>query len=73
MRYRDKYDWVTREDADTLLRYREIQSDPNRFKKAQKCIQDTLTDYKEALGKSATPNVPSRKNPATIMRLDNKH
>ena len=35
MRYSDKYDWETRDDADTLRRFQEIKKNPARFRKAQ--------------------------------------
>lgn len=65
---REKFDWETREDADTLRRYKEIQGDPNRLRKAQSCIQDSINTAQKALGvKPATPSRGS--NPATIGRL----
>lgn len=70
MRYSDKYDWETREDADTLRRYQEITKNPERLKKAQSYIKDSVSDLKSALGIPTPPPVPGRKNPATIMRLD---
>lgn len=72
MRCSDKYDWNTRDDADTLRRYQEIKKDPERLKKAQDCIKDTITDLNTSLGIPAPPPVPGRSNPATIMKLDNK-
>ena len=71
MRYSDKYDWGTKDDADTLRRYQEIKKDPERLRKAQECIKDTITDFKESLGILAPPQIPGRKNPATIMKLGN--
>ena len=71
MRYSDKYDWGTKDDADTLRRYQEIKKDPERLRKAQECIKDTITDFKESLGIPAPPQIPGRKNPATIMKLGN--
>ena len=71
MSYSDKYDWGTKDDADTLRRYQEIKKDPERLRKAQECIKDTITDFKESLGIPAPPQIPGRKNPATIMKLGN--
>lgn len=67
---REKYTWETREDADILKRYREITKDPERLRKAQSCIKDSVNDLKSVLGIPTPPPVPGRKNPATIMRLD---
>lgn len=69
---REKYTWETRDDADTLRRYQEIVKNPERLRKAQSCIKDSVNDLKSALGISTPtpPPVPGRKNPATIMRLD---
>lgn len=69
MRYSDKYDWETRDDADTLRRFQEIKKDPARFRKAQECIKDTIADCKSSLG-STVNKVPGRSNPATIMKLE---
>lgn len=69
MNYSDKYDWCTRDDAETLRRYQEIKNDPERLKKAQSCIKDTVAEYNKSLGISAPPKVPGRSNPATIMKL----
>lgn len=67
---REKYDWETREDADTIARYQKIKSDPKRLRRAQECIRDSIRAGKEALGEPAPP-VPGRSNPATIMKLNN--
>ena len=69
MRYSDKYDWDTREDVNTLMSYKEIKKDPDRLRKAQECIKDTIADYKSSLGITAN-KVPGRSNPATIMKLE---
>lgn len=66
---RHKYDWETREDAETIARYQQIKSDPERMRKAQECIQESVNAGKRALGQSTAPAVPGRKNPATIMKL----
>ena len=66
---RKNYDWETREDAETIARYQQIKSDPNRMRKAQECIQDSINAGKRALGEKVAPAVPGRKNPATIMSL----
>lgn len=68
---RQKYDWETREDAETIARYQAIKSDPNRMRRAQECIQDSINQGKKALGEKVAPPVPGRKNPATIMQLGN--
>lgn len=64
-----KYDWMTREDAETIARYQAIKSDPNRMRKAQECIQDSINAGKRALGEKVDSTVPGRRNPATLMRL----
>ena len=67
---RDKFDWETREDADTLKRFRQIRSNPDRLRKAQSCILDSINTEREAIGLAPSPTVPSRGgNPATIMKL----
>ena len=68
---RQKYDWETREDAETIARYQKIKSDPNRLRKAQECIRDSINMGKEALGEPTPPPIPGRNNPATIMKLNN--
>lgn len=70
---RAKYDWETREDAETIARYQKIKSDPERMRKAKECIQDSVNAGKAALGEPVPPPVPGRKNPATIMKLNNTH
>ena len=66
---RRKYDWDTREDAETIARYQAIKSDPNRMRRAQECIQDSINQGKKALGEKVSPPIPGRRNPATIMKL----
>lgn len=70
MRYSEKYDWETREDADTLRRYNEITKNPERLRKAQSCIKDSVSDLNKALGIPAPPPTPGRSNPATVMKLN---
>ena len=69
MVYSSKYDWDTRDDAETLRRYQEIKNDPERLRKAQSCIKDTVSEFNKSLGISSPPKVPGRSNPATIMKL----
>ena len=66
---REKYDWETREDAETLARYQQIKNDPQRLRKAQECIKESVVRGKEALGEATPPPIPGRSNPATIMKL----
>lgn len=66
-----KYEWETREDAETIARYQKIKSDPERMRRAKECIQDSVNQGKLALGEKVAPPVPGRKNPATIMQLGN--
>ena len=68
---RQNYDWETREDAETIARYQQIKSNPERLRKAKECIQDSVNAGKRALGEPVAPPVPGRKNPATIMWLGN--
>lgn len=65
-----KYDWETREDAETLARYQKIKADPERMRKAKECIQDSVNAGKRALGEPTPPPIPGRKNPATVMSMD---
>lgn len=69
---RQKFDWETREDAETIARYQQIKSDPERLRKAKDCIQQSVIAGKQALGEKVAPPVPGRKNPATIMQLNCK-
>lgn len=69
MRYSNKYDWETREDANILQQYQEIIKNPERLKKAQSCIKESVKDLNKALGVPVSPAVPGRSNPATIMKL----
>lgn len=73
VRMNDKYDWDTHEDANILRRYQEITKDPERLRKAQSCIKDTVTDLNKSLGIPTPPPVPGRRNPATIMPLSEKY
>ena len=63
------FDWETREDAETIKRFKEIESNPERLRKAQSCIQESIDSGKRALGVKVAPPVPGRRNPATIMQL----
>lgn len=72
MIYNEKYDWETREDANVIKMFQDIKKDPERLRKAQSCIKDTVDSMNEALGIPTPPAVPGRKNPATIMKLDGK-
>lgn len=66
-----KYDWDTREDANTLLRAEQIKKDKARLQKAQSCIKDTVSTMSAcAKGSKGSDNTPCRGvNPATIKRL----
>lgn len=66
---REKYDWETREDADTIKRFRKIQSDPARMSRAKACIQDSVNEGRKALGAKVDSPVGRRSNPATIKQL----
>ena len=69
---RQKFDWETREDAETIRRFKEIESNPERLRKAQSCIQDSVVRGQQALGIHTAPPQPGRHNPATIMQLKPK-
>lgn len=69
---RQKFDWEVREDAETIRRFKEIESDPERMRKAKSCIQDSVDTGKKALGIKTAPPQPGRKNPATVMKLNPK-
>lgn len=66
-----KYDWEVRDDAETLRKYQEIKSNPERFKKAQACIEDSVRDSVAVLQDKPINNyVPARfSNKATIKKL----
>lgn len=63
-------DWETREDASTIARFKAIEADPERMRKAQECIKKSVREGQKALGIKVAPPVPGRKNPATIMSLN---
>ena len=64
-----KYDWEVRDDAETLRRYQEIKSNPERFKKAQACIEDSVRESVAVL-QDKPINMPARfSNKATIKKL----
>lgn len=66
---REKYDWETREDADVLRRYQQIKSNPERLKKAQMCIADSVS-VAVAVLRDEPVKVSSRyNNKATLRRL----
>ena len=70
---RQKFDWETREDAETIKRFKEIESNPERLRRAQECIQDSIDTGKKALGIKVAPRQPSRgNNPATITTIKTK-
>lgn len=68
---RMKFDWETREDAETIKRFKEIESNPERLRRAQSCILDSVQAGNRALGIKVAPQ-PGRHNPATIMQLKTK-
>lgn len=71
--YSDKYDWETRDDANTLRRYQELKSNPDRMRKAKECIADSVS-VGEAVLKDKPINQPLRKrNPATVGKLPIPH
>ena len=61
---REKFDWQTREDAETLQRAQAIKSDPARLKKAQECIIASIDEGKAAL--KGSPVGSRKRNKATI-------
>lgn len=65
----ENYPWEVREDANTISRYKEIESNPERLRKAKECIQHSVNVGKRALGEQVAPPIPGRKNPATIMSM----
>ena len=69
--YNEKYDWETRDDANTLKRYQELKSDPVRFNRAKECIADQVAAGKAVLSdKPLNPSGPSkRRNPACVGKL----
>lgn len=63
----EKFDWETREDANTIRRYQEIIANPKRLALAKSCIKDTKDNLDKALKNSPAPSVS--RNPATIKKL----
>lgn len=70
MMFSDNFPWEVREDASTISRFKELEADPERMRKARECIQHTVTMGNKALGHQVPPPTPGRKNPATIMMLE---
>lgn len=69
---KEKYDWETRDDADVLRRYQQIKSNPERLKKAQMCIADSVSVAVAVLRDEPVEpvKVSSRhNNKATLRRL----
>ena len=66
---REKHDWETREDVNTMVRYQQLKNDPERFNRAKECLSESLKMQVKALSDSPAPSVPGRRNPATIMKL----
>lgn len=73
--YNEKYDWETRDDANTLKRYQELKSDPERFNRAKECIADQVAAGKAVLNdKPLNPSGPSKhRNPACVGKLPMKY
>lgn len=71
MMFSDKFPWEVREDAHTISRFKEIEADPERMRKAKECIKHTVDTGNKALGQAVAPPIPGRRNPATIMPLGN--
>lgn len=64
-------DWEAEEDAQALLKARQINSDPVRKAKAQAIIKSTQATLQGALTGTPPVNTPSsRNNPATIGQLN---
>lgn len=64
-------DWEAEEDAQALLKARQINSDPVRKAKAQAIIKSTQSALQGALTGTPPVNMPSsRNNPATIGQLN---
>ena len=70
MMYSDKFPWEVREDANTISRFKELEADPERMRKAKECIKHTVDTGNRALGHPVAPPTPGRRNPATIMSLE---
>lgn len=66
---REKYDWETREDADVLRRYQQIKSNPERLKKAQMCIADSVSVAVAVLRDEPLKVSSRHNNKATLRRL----
>lgn len=66
---REKYDWETREDADVLRRYQQIKSNPERLKKAQMCIADSVSVAVAVLELEPVKVSSRHNNKATLRRL----
>ena len=70
-------DWETREDVETLKRYKAIENDEERLAKAQNVIKEEIIRGQQALGIKSKEPAPKKEvavsrvknNPATIGRL----
>lgn len=70
MTTRPREQWEIEDDVRTLERAADIQNDPQRVRDAQGLIKQKRERDTAILGIPVPPEVPGRKNPATIMSLD---
>lgn len=64
--------WEIEDDLRTLKRAEEIKKDPERIRDAQALLKEQRSAENSILGITPPPPTPGRKNPATIMQLNNK-
>ena len=69
---RTRDQWEIEDDVRTLERAADIQGDPQRVRDAQNLIKQKRERDTAILGIPVPPEVPGRKNPATIMPLNPK-
>lgn len=69
---REKFDWETREDAETLMRAKQIKSDPQRLAKAKECINTSLNEMHSVVSENNPHNPSRRNNPAVCGKINTK-
>ena len=70
----DEYDWQARRDAEIMQDYQSLKSDPQRVRKARDLIKKSVMAGRQALKDTPVPpEVPGRRNPATIGPLKTRY
>ena len=65
--------WEIEDDLRTLKRAEEIKKDPERIRDAQALLREQRSAENSILGITPPPATPGRRNPATVMQLNNKY